>query len=1629
MIKNDENSWLNTPPSGVPTKSPTQTRPQLLPFEALHWQDFEKLCYRIVKLESGVEYCKTYGSQGSTQSGIDIFARTNSSSKYKVYQCKNEADFGPSKIESAVKEFLNGEWINKSEEFVLCTQESLSSTTARVDMLEVQAKILKEKGVKLISWDNQELSTKLKLYPELVDDFFGRNWVKAFCGDEVGTKLGERLDVQQLINLRSKLSALYKRIFNLHDRGIPLSDALTLTDRYIVPDVEDIKTTQGLNQKPENSNYSDDTNLTSGFDSKNNQPKSVVINYVHRISIQNWVVRNNKSLLFGDPGSGKSTFLRYFALDILDSNPTLSPVAEKWGSYVPLFIPFALWTKIISEGAGSDTSVKGVLTSYLKNWDEELVPLVGSAIKDKRLLLLIDGLDEHSNSDAARIALNHLQLFLESNEVAVVATTRRHGFDDLGMKIEGWQKGQIAEFSFDQQYKLAKIWIEANLKKINPEQEESICLQDVEKDAETFFSELSRSNELRELARNPLLLSLLISFQIQNIKLPLSRFEAYGALIGHLLSTHPRVRGVAAETPTRNDFSDDDLKKALAYLAYTIHKNHSEGLISEEDALKCLVEFLTDDQQGFGLALHPAVEMGRSILSKAEDNLGILVKKSQSEISFYHRTIQEYLTSFDISRLPVEKQLEIIDVHCVDPLWREVILGLFQINKRPDDIRHFIEKIQAKTLTPIETKIIDDLLSEVVFGNFNCPPNIARELSKEYFEKIEFGTWMPHREKLLAHALSGLTSSLTANLLQEKIKEWFPNRLGWSASYVFKALETWKLEDDVLQALLKGLNSEDYGVKIASAVTLAKIANGDLSIANKLISLIENSDDINTIAASSEGLMLGWQNHPYLRKIIDKIVTLPVPQLKIIGIKGKILLNIHEETDLDYLMKISNNDVRLRSDNHDIVNTIIKGWPQSKKVKDWALINSRRYGPDSIDRQIGLGVLLEGYPMDDDVAEYCVNEISHQEYPFNVGSRDAFSVLAKNFKDHPKLVPVLDEWVGKQKYRDVEVAQISLLGRTNVFKKHLIEGLESCFPHWSASALLQGWGIDDSDVSKSLREIVNGNAKKASDFGHLIPQIITDKVLAKQRLLEILRDPDCQRYDFIIDGLVALGETNGDTEVVDIALEILEKKEDNNFVDGLEADLIRNYSFDPRVKELAKKTLNKRGGDFASVVYGFSNDPELRASILKIINPLPVQLRQNIAVYLSDADIDEKFAISILKDYDLEKDAGVKVQSSIGYHTRLKNSDNSQSEDLAILTDSIVCGGPDHEERRLAAFCGLVILDRIDIMSSAKSKWDPVGKISVDAIRGLDINIPFAQFLLKNWVKIKDHFKDDFFSRVFQRDSPPYIWKNLVRFIDDYSIPKHEALKYYSEYTPRMGEAETLSFLSRTQPGSALLLDYCLNTLGLSHIDLVHNPHDSNLNLTYKDKFVAAEILGENFFGNKETLKKIASEENKKMAYDELVLALSEGWSDSEELKDIIGEMKAKRMRCWESTVIRIHCLQAGPITMYKVITRLIRSWASAPKYRIHEAFIRPIVRRLQKDDKLVSFLIRHISIIGTASDKISIARIIFNAQGLIPLLKKWAENELSIQLSRKVTESGFDITTGEFVSLPHLIYEILGAA
>lgn len=174
---------------------PTETRKQELPFDKLTWENFEKLCYRLARLEAQVEHCQLYGERGENQQGIDLYARKTKSAKYTVYQCKREKNFRPAKIKDAVTKFLEGEWVERTDVFVLCTQESLKGKK-RADAFEEQGEILREKGITLLKWDSDELSTQLKEHPKIVADFFNREWVEAFCGREQAESLGGKTDLE-----------------------------------------------------------------------------------------------------------------------------------------------------------------------------------------------------------------------------------------------------------------------------------------------------------------------------------------------------------------------------------------------------------------------------------------------------------------------------------------------------------------------------------------------------------------------------------------------------------------------------------------------------------------------------------------------------------------------------------------------------------------------------------------------------------------------------------------------------------------------------------------------------------------------------------------------------------------------------------------------------------------------------------------------------------------------------------------------------------------------------------------------------------------------------------------------------------------------------------------------------------------------------------------------------------------------------------------------------------------------------------------------------------------------------------------------------------------------------------------
>jgi hypothetical protein len=409
--------------------------------------------------------------------------------------------------------------------------------------------------------------------------------------------------------------------------------------------------------------------------------------------------------------------------------------------------------------------------------------------------------------------------------------------------------------------------------------------------------------------------------------------------------------------------------------------------------------------------------------------------------------------------------------------------------------------------------------------------------------------------------------------------------------------------------------------------------------------------------------------------------------------------------------------------------------------------------------------------------------------------------------------------------------------------------------------------------------------------------------------------------------------------------------------------------------------------------------------------------------------IEDGFALSTLALFEYETDKEAMVQASIGYHARLKASNNNSSEALEKLTELIRVVGHDFHERRFTAFCGLTVLDRLDIMLNANERLiNETRKVSLDITWGYDLNIPFIRFLIKNWEKVKSCFQEEFWERVFSNKPDIYHWNKLAQWSDENIISKQELLDFLHLQKPKRAEAQSLYFLNRVQPKSNLLLEYCLGTLMLTDESEPQNYHQSYSNISHWDQIAAAEILADNFGGDTNIYKRIITSRIANYHADELILVLSEGWPESDELNLLLSNLLLNPAVYWESTIIRYYCLKVSKSKMYMELLKRIHQWSLNPQLRIHEAIIKPLTRRFKKDKRLAAILYRRLNHSKEPSEKISISKLLYLSIGLTSDMKSWAENEIEKQLSGIGVEIGYDFTTGSYKSVPSILYEILNS-
>jgi len=898
------------PPRGPFPSPPVATRPQTLPFHELAWEDFERLCLRLLQRSTDIAHVdvlnsasvtRLYGSRGQAQAGIDVYSRdphvlgeTPPARRYSCLQARRLRRVTKTSLAKAVRDFGKGSWAPQSRRFIYATSLPGVATDLSEEV-EKQSALLAKANIEFELWDAEELSAQLKHLPRVVDDFFGRAWVELFCPDHVGAHLGGRLDGTQASELRLQLRRLYEAAFAVADTGLVAlrlrtQQTSSIRDRFVTPDVLGTPDAAAVisESSGEMESVQDETPLghllteASGgyrFARRGDDWRLPVSTAAargtrlqpdERVTAAAWLGKQTRQVVVGDAGAGKSTLLRFLVLDLLEDEPLWPALSSRWGDRLPVWLPFHFFTQRVAEESGANASLSGAIKAWLDQHDAAAVwPLVEAALEDERLLLVVDGLDEWVNDEAGRYAAAAVDAFATTHSAAVVVSTRPYGLSHLALGT-GWSYARIAPLSRAQQRTLSARYFAAAIGS-----DEDTEAPAVTRNVDDFLRDVDDSADLRQVAGVPLFLVLLIGLRLSSVgALPDRRFEVYDRALQLLIADHPARRRVAAAVvQPRQRLSDRHLRVVLAEVAFVAQTRGDISAIELSTLRQDVVQALRD-RDTLALELADATAVADQVLDVAEGELGVLVRKGPGAVGFLHRMLQDQLAAEHIAdRMTIEQQCGVLAAHTRDARWRDVVLGVLWRVQRPHELRQLTSTIEELVSDKPEGLIAREILAETAYGQFGLPGVDARALAHELLEVVETHIYAPHRARLLDAILPGLDNPTVADVVEDALRRWtlaVKSPSGYLMWRLAALVPDPRTRDTVVQLLLRGLSNPNADVAYSAAIAIAaRVSRAEYDEPDErhalragLLSLLRYPVSGQAQAAALVALLLEWPDEP-----------------------------------------------------------------------------------------------------------------------------------------------------------------------------------------------------------------------------------------------------------------------------------------------------------------------------------------------------------------------------------------------------------------------------------------------------------------------------------------------------------------------------------------------------------------------------------------------------------------------------------------------------------------------------------------------------------------------------------------------------------------------------------------------
>ncbi|MCW5976609.1 MAG: SUMF1/EgtB/PvdO family nonheme iron enzyme [Bryobacteraceae bacterium] len=376
-----------------------------------------------------------------------------------------------------------------------------------------------------------------------------------------------------------------------------------------------------------------------------------------------------RAVVLGAPGAGKTTLCECLALALAD------PEADRfeWARRLPRLFPVFYRIRDLDQ----DQAEQGTIWDFLRRRYFRLVqrnPPRGffSRMMEKQgLLVLFDGLDEAGSLARRKEIVNQVSQFAGELSAAsrVIVTSRPHDYQR--QRLVDYAHFNIQEFDHEEIQTFIRGWRLAH----EPDRAAA------EDKAAKLWKALEARPEIRRLAGNALLLTMIVRVHFGLGKLPDSRLELYAKCAETLLKTWAEAADLGPGPLDRHR-----KEKFLGELAYNMQKERAEEMKEEGLVLLIARRDLARRLDRFLKAEAPGVSVD-DVIHRLHARDAILVGFGNDRFGFVHRSFQEYFAAWWMAQNLKEKAFERL-VFEESPGWNETLyLAVAQLdNRRRQDL-------------------------------------------------------------------------------------------------------------------------------------------------------------------------------------------------------------------------------------------------------------------------------------------------------------------------------------------------------------------------------------------------------------------------------------------------------------------------------------------------------------------------------------------------------------------------------------------------------------------------------------------------------------------------------------------------------------------------------------------------------------------------------------------------------------------------------------------------------------------------------------------------------------------------------------------------------------------------------